>query len=164
MYKLDQLNIPWDTVIYNETFTTPPSQHGQNTPSSSHPPASIPPSQPPASIPPSQPVVHTSLPSQIRSPHIEPSSSPFYNHTSSSHHDSESSSSEEDIEATWACFAEVEPFPKTYQRGYRHVFASLGVKEAMLSSSTQEVNKGKEKVIEPNIDDEEGNHETEQEF
>ena len=59
--------------------------------------------------------------------------------------------------------AEVEPLPKTYQRGYRHVFASLRVKGAMPFSSTQQVDKGKEKVIESVIYDED-NHETEQEF
>ena len=44
------------------------------------------------------------------------------------------------------------------------MFDSLGVKGAMLDSSTQQVYKGKEKVIEPKIDDEEGKHETEHEF
>ena len=34
----------------------------------------------------------------------------------------------------------------------------------MPSSSTQQVDKGKELVIEPNIDDEEGKHETKHEF
>ena len=119
MHQLDQMNIPWDTFISNEIFTTPASQHGQNAPSSSHPPTSI---------PPSQPIVHASLPSQLHSPHsphIDPSSSPFYNPTSSSQPDLESSSNEEDIEAAWDSLVEVEPFPRTYQRGYRHVFASL---------------------------------------
>ena len=138
----------------NEIFTTPPSQHDQNAPSSSHPPTSI---------PPSQPTIHTSLTSKLHSPHsphIDPSSSPFYNPTSSSHHDSKSSNSEEDIEATRDSLNEVHPFPKTYRRGYRHLFSSLGVKGAMPSSSKQHVDKGKEKVIEPTIHDEEDNHQT----
>ena len=133
MHQLYQLNIPWATFISNEIFTAPPIQHGQNAPSSSHPSSSI---------PPYQPTIHTSLPDQLPSPcsppsHIVPSSSPFYNPSSSSHHDFESSRSDEDIEAKWASLDEVEPFPKTYQRGYRHVFYSLGVKGAMPSSSTQ---------------------------
>ena len=44
------------------------------------------------------------------------------------------------------------------------MFSSLGVKGDMPSSSTQRVDKGKEKEKEPNIDDEEGKHETEHEF
>lgn len=59
---------------------------------------------------------------------------------------------------------EVEPLQKTYQRGYRHLFSSLGVKGAIPSTSTQQVDKGKENVIEPIIHDEEENHETEHEF
>ena len=143
IHHLDQLSIPWDTFISNEIFSAPSSQLGQNAPSSSHPPSSI---------PPSQPTIHTSLPDQLPSPHsppfhIDPSSSPFYNPKSSSHCDSKSSSSDEDIEAKWASLVEVDPLPKTYQRGYRHVFSSIGVKGA-IPSSTQQVNKGKEQVIE----------------
>ena len=44
------------------------------------------------------------------------------------------------------------------------MFASHGVKGAILYSSTQQVDKGKENLIEPNIDDEEGKHETKHEF
>ena len=44
------------------------------------------------------------------------------------------------------------------------MFASLGVKGAMPSTSTQQVDKGKEKVIKPVIHDEEDNHETKHEF
>ena len=100
MYQLDQMKIPWDLFISNDIFTTPPSQHDLNTPSSSHPPTSI---------PPSHPTIHTSLPSHLQSPHsphIDTSSSPFYNPTSSSQHDSETSISEEDIEAAWAILVE----------------------------------------------------------
>ena len=80
----------------------------------------------------------------MHSPHVDPISSPFHN-PSSSHHDIESSSSEEDIEIDWANVTDVEPFPKTYQRGHRHVFSSLGVKGAMPSSSRKQVDKGKER-------------------
>ena len=48
---------------------------------------------------------------------------------------------------------DVEPFPNTYQRGHRHVFASLGVKGAMPSSSVKQVEKGKEKAKEPIIEE-----------
>ena len=59
---------------------------------------------------------------------------------------------------------DVEPFPKTYQRGHNHVFASHGVKGAMISSSEKQVDKGKEKATKPIIDEQEEKHETEQEF
>ena len=72
--------------------------------------------------------------SLFNSPYVDPNSSPFYN-PSSSHHDIGASSSERDIEATWANVTDVEPFPMTYQRGHRNVFASHGVKGAMPSSS-----------------------------
>lgn len=59
---------------------------------------------------------------------------------------------------------DVEPLPKTYKRGYRHVFATLVVKGAMPSSSTKQVDKGKEKAKDPIIDEQENIHETEYEF
>lgn len=40
------------------------------------------------------------------------------------------------------------------------MFSSLGVKGVMHSSSTKQLDKGKEKVIESTIDDEEENNET----
>ena len=47
---------------------------------------------------------------------------------------------------------DIESFPLTYQRGHRHVFASLGVKGAMPSSSAKHVlDKGKEKVKSPSL-------------
>lgn len=155
IHQLEKNNIPWDTFIANEFFTTPPSQHDQNIPSSSHPPLST---------PPYQLVSHTSSPSQMYSPHVDHSSSPFYNPSSSSHYDSESTSNEEDIEATWANFNDVEPFPKSYRRGYRNVFVSLGVKGAMPYSSKKQVDNDKEKAKEPINDEQEDKHETEHEF
>ena len=59
---------------------------------------------------------------------------------------------------------EVEPFPKTYQRGHKNVFDPQIVEGAMPSTKTQNVDKGKDKVIEPVIHDEEDTHETKQEF
>ena len=44
------------------------------------------------------------------------------------------------------------------------MFASHGVKGAMPSSSAKQVDKGKEKAIEPIIVEQEDKHETEQEF
>ena len=53
----------------------------------------------------------------------------------------------------------VVPFPITYQRGVRHVFASSKGQGAMSSSSAQMIDKGEEQVKE-----EEGDHEEEREF
>ena len=59
---------------------------------------------------------------------------------------------------------DIEPFPLTYQIGHKNVFASLGMKGAMPSSSAKQVDKGKGKVTEPITIEEEDKHETEQEF
>ena len=58
--------------------------------------------------------------------------------------------------------SDTEPFPLTYQRGYRHVFSALEVQGAMPSSPTQHIDKGKGKVTEPITVEEENKHETEQ--
>ena len=59
---------------------------------------------------------------------------------------------------------DIDPFPLTYGRGHRHVFASLELKGVLPYSSTKQVDKGKEKVTEHIIVEEEDKHETEQEF
>ena len=125
MHQLQQENIPWDTLITNEVFTTPPGHHQQDIPSSSNPPIST---------SPSHPTVHTSPSTHIHSPHDDPSSSPFHHH-SPSHHDTRASSSERDIGIAGTKMNDIDPFPLTYRRGHRHVFSSLEVKGAMPSSS-----------------------------
>ena len=127
MHQLQQKKISWDAFIANEVFTTPPSHHDQDIPSSSHPPIST---------SPSHPDVHTSPPTHIHSPHVDPTSSPFYN-PSPSHHDTRASSSERDIDVACTKITDIEPFPMTYQRGHMHVFASHGVERAMPSSSAK---------------------------
>lgn len=127
MHQLQQKNISWDAFIANEVFTTPPGHHQQDIPSSSHAPTST---------SPSHLVVHTSPSTHIQPPHIDSSSSPFHN-PSPSYHDAKASSSDRNIETFDTKIIDIEPFPLTYQRGYRHVFASHVVKGAMPSSSSK---------------------------
>jgi hypothetical protein len=55
---------------------------------------------------------------------------------------------------------EVEPLLKTYQRGHKHVFYPHRVEGAMSSTTKNQVEKGKEKLIEAVSHDEEDLHET----
>ena len=119
-YNLNELNIAWSTFIANDIFIETSTQHTQNVPSSSHPSTSI---------PPSQTIAHSSSSDQSPSP-ISPPSSPF-------HHDIGSPSRSEFNEPKRANVFEVEPLPKTYQRGFRHVFAPHGVEGAMPYTTTQ---------------------------
>ena len=153
------------TFIANELFTAPQGHHQQDIPSSSHPPIPTSPSLP---VVPTSPLTHipsphddpsTSPSTHIPSPHDDPPSSPSHNPSPSSH-DTTTSNNDEDNKADETEMIDIEPFPLTYQRGYRHVFATLKRQGAMPSTSAKQLDKGKEKVIV----EEEDTHETEQEF
>lgn len=120
LYHLNELNIAWSTFIANDIFREPSNQHAQNVPSSSHPSTSILPSQP---ISRSSPSDHTPSP-------ISPPSSPFHTNIGSPRRIEVS-------EPKSASMVEVEPFPKTYQRGHKHVFSPHIVEGSMPSTSTK---------------------------
>ena len=154
MHQLQQNNIPWDSFIAHEVFTTPYSHHQQDIPSSSHPPIST---------SPSLPAIHTFPPTHIPSPPDDPSTSPFHN-PSPTYHDYKALRSDGNIETNATKTSDMELFPLTYWRGYRHVFAVLEVKGDMLSSPAKQFDKGKEKVADHVMVEEEDKHETDQEF
>lgn len=65
--------------------------------------------------------------------------------------------------------AEIKPLEKTYQRGHMHVFSPHIVEVALPSTSTKQVDKGKQKMRETYIQaeishEEEDFHETEKYF
>jgi len=155
LHHLDQLNIAWDTFISNDIFTIPPIQHGQEAPSSSHPSTSIPPPQPihhPSSSD------ESATPSPSSSPSPEPIHSPSRDESSDQEHIEHGESNKPEEFGLGA-------LTHTYQRGHRKVFAPHIVGGALPSSSTKLVHKGKEKVIEAEIkQQEEDLHETEHDF
>ena len=104
MHQIHQKDIPWETFIANEVFTSPQAHHHQNETSSSHPPIHTPPSphtdhvSPSTHIPSPHDDSSTSPSTHIPSPQDNPPSSPSHNPSPSSHGTSASNNKGDDNE------------------------------------------------------------------
>ena len=134
-YHLKELNIAWSTFIANPIFTHASTQNVQNMPSSLHPP------------PPPLTTSHAPIPSPNRKQD---------NGKENQGNRGQSSKSGRTGLGTMV---------HTYQKGCRQVFAPHILGGAFLSSSAKQVHKGKEKVAETEMQQQEEHlHETEQDF
>ena len=131
LHHLNQLNISWSNFTENDIFTTLLVQNAQVFP---------PPSHPSTSIPPYHPIVPTSSSTQTNQP-ISPPPSPFHVHIGSPSR----------VEIRKPKRSDLRILEKTYQRGHRKVFVPHVVGGTLPSSLKKQVDKGKQKVKEEDI-------------